>query len=215
MTDSVKKQESGIWTVSPLWDELFDRINGCSFCENPYIKREDLRYLKVLHMGFDNMAHTGELIVNVQIADICIRIFQELYQIGYPIEKIRLIDEYQASDEASMSDNNSSAFCFRRISGTDQLSLHALGLAVDINPLYNPYIHANTGVLTCEPASGVRYADRNKDFPYKITAQDACCKIFKKYGFAWGGEWEHAKDYQHFAYQHGEYPAVCREQEET
>lgn len=190
-----------MWTVSPLSDEIFERIRGCSFRDNPHIGREDLRYLKVCHMGFDHMPHTGELIVNVKIARLCILIFKELYQQGYPIEKIRLIDEYQASDEASMSDNNSSAFCYRPVSGTDQLSLHALGLAIDINPLYNPYIHTNTGKEKCEPASGAKYADREKDFPYKITAQDVCCKIFKKYGFEWGGEWDHAKDYQHFAYK--------------
>lgn len=200
MADSTKKQTEDIWTASPLSDEIFDRINGCSFRKNPHIGREDLRYLKVLHTGFDGRSHTGQLIVNVRIADICIRVFQELYRMRYPIEKIRLIDEYQACDEASMSDNNSSAFCYRPVSGTDQLSLHALGLAVDINPLYNPYIHTNTGEKKCEPESGAKYADRTKDFPYKITAQDGCCRIFKKYGFEWGGDWTHAKDYQHFAY---------------
>lgn len=201
MKDSEKENIPDMWTAVPLSDEIFQRINGCSFRENPHIRREDLRYLKVLHMGFDHMPHTGEIIVNVRIADICINIFKELYELGYPIEKIRLIDEYQASDEASMSDNNSSGFCYRPVSGTDRLSLHALGLAVDINPLYNPYIHANTGKIKCEPASGAKYAEREKDFPYKLTGKDICCRIFKKYGFEWGGEWEHAKDYQHFAYK--------------
>ena len=107
-------------------------------------------------------------------------------------------DEYDADDEASMRDNNSSAFNFRFISHTTKVSKHGLGMAVDINPLYNPYVKAVKGETSIEPAVAAAYVDRSGDFPYKIDHDDLCYKLFTKYGFTWGGDWEHSKDYQHF-----------------
>lgn len=46
-----------------------------------------------------------------------------------------LPDVYNADDEKQMRENNSSSFCYREISGSKTLSLHAQGLAVDINTL--------------------------------------------------------------------------------
>ena len=91
-------------------------------------------------VSFDNQVHEGELVVNKDIADDVLEIFKELYESGYQIEKVRLVDEYDADDEASMSDNNSSAFNFRFISHTTKISKHGMGMAVDINTLYNPYV---------------------------------------------------------------------------
>ena len=42
------------------------------------------------------------------------------------------------------------------------------------------------------------YIDRTADFPYKIDHNDLCYKLFMEHGFEWGGDWENAKDYQHF-----------------
>ena len=109
-----------------------------------------------------------------------------------------LIDEYDADDEKSMSDNNSSAFNFRYISYSTKLSKHALGLAVDINTLYNPYVKYVDGRRNVEPANAEKYTDRSIEFPYKIDHDDLCYKVFAEHGFEWGGDWEHAKDYQHF-----------------
>ena len=125
-------------------------------------------------------------------------IFKQLYEAGYEIEKIRLIDEYDADDEKSMSDNNSSAFNFRYISYSTKLSKHALGLAVDINTLYNPYVKYVDGRRNVEPANAEKYTDRSIEFPHKIDHGDLCYKVFTEHGFEWGGDWEHAKDYQHF-----------------
>ena len=148
--------------------------------------------------GIDGKTHTGELIVSRLIADDVLDIFKQLYEAGYEIEKIRLIDEYDADDEKSMSDNNSSAFNFRYISYSTKLSKHALGLAVDINTLYNPYVKYVDGRRNVEPANAEKYTDRSIEFPYKIDHDDLCYKVFAEHGFEWGGDWEHAKDYQHF-----------------
>ena len=100
-----------------------------------------------------------------------------------------------------MSDNNTSCFCYRVVSGTQKLSYHARGLAIDINPLYNPYIrHAKDGSRIVEPANGKPYADRSKQFRYKINKGDLCYRLFIKHGFIWGGSWRTVKDYQHFEY---------------
>ena len=75
---------------------------------------------------------------------------------------------------------------------------HARGLAIDINPRYNPYVRNRGGKRLVSPDNGVKYADRSKDFPYKIVKGDLCYRLFKKYGFSWGGDWKNSKDYQHF-----------------
>ena len=184
-----------------LTEEILSRIDNISYRENPYITTEDLRYLRVLHVGFDGKTHIGELIVNQAIAQDVLEIMEELYRNEYPIEKMILIDEYNAEDEASMSDNNSSAFNYRLIAGTDRLSKHGQGLAIDINPKYNPCVRTKDGVTTIEPQNGKDYADRNREFSYKITEEDLCCRLFKEHGFTWGGDWNTVKDYQHFEWE--------------
>lgn len=184
--------------IKPIPNDIFEKMQGKSYKENCTVPREELRYLRILHVGFDNNTHEGELIVNKRIAEDVLDIFKELYKAGYQIEKVRLIDEYNAQDELSMRDNNSSAFNFRYISYSTTLSKHAMGLAVDINTLYNPYIKQVDGRLNIEPTNAVQYVDRNRQFPHKIDHDDLCYKLFTKYGFEWGGDWEDSKDYQHF-----------------
>lgn len=184
--------------ISEIPDDIFARMQGKSYKEDCTVPREDLRYVHVRHMGFDGEAKDGELVVNKAIADDVLAIFEELYKADYPIEKVRLVDEYDADDEASMSDNNSSAFNFRFISHTTRISRHGLGMAVDINTRYNPYVKTVNGKLSIEPANGADYVDRSKDFPHKIDHDDLCYKLFTEHGFTWGGDWTHSKDYQHF-----------------
>lgn len=183
------------FTVSPVSDQVFARMKGKSFPEGCTVPREDLRYLSVWHVGFDGEPHQGELVVAREIAQEVLEIFQELFAAGYKIEKVRLIDDYDAIDERSMGDNNSSAFCFRCISGTKKLSKHALGRAVDINPLYNPYVVPGRAV---EPANGEPYVDRTGEDWRFIRRGDLCFEAFARRGFTWGGDWKSCKDYQHF-----------------
>ena len=184
--------------ILPISDEIFARIYGKSFKEDCTLPREDLRYLHVLHTDLNGETREGEMIVNYHIAEDVLDIFRQLYEAGYPIEKIRLVDEYDADDELSMEDNNSSAFNFRFISHTTRVSKHGLGLAVDINTLYNPYTKIVDGVRIVEPVTGEPYLDREADFPCKIDHEDLCYRLFIDHGFEWGGDWEDRKDYQHF-----------------
>ena len=190
--------ESNGFYVKKIDDEIFARIKGKSYKDDCTVPREDLRYLHVLHKDLDGKTHEGEMICNVYIADDLLDIFQKLYEANYPIEKIRLVNEYNADDEASMRDNNSSCFNFRFISHTTKVSKHGLGLAVDINTLYNPYVKVVNGKKILEPATAEKYTDRSKKFSYKIEKNDLCYRLFKELGFEWCGEWREVKDYQHF-----------------
>ena len=160
--------------------------------------REELRYLRVLHYNKEGQELQGELVCHHSIADDLMDIFLELYKAKYPIERMVLVDEYDADDEASMNANNTSAFNFRRVSGGGNLSRHSEGMAVDINPLYNPLVRQRGDRVRVFPASAAPYIDRTKDFPYKIEKGDLCYRLFKQHGFTWGGDWKNSKDYQHF-----------------
>jgi hypothetical protein len=181
-----------------LTDEIKERINGKSYGKNCDVPYEELRYVKVLHYGFDGEIHEGELIVNQAIAQDVVDIFKELYEEKYPIERMVLVDDYDADDNASMAANNSSAFNYRVIEGTNRTSFHGYGLAIDINPLYNPYVRKDGKKTVVTPENGARYEDRNLDCEYYIKKGDACYQAFVKRGFTWGGDWKSKKDYQHF-----------------
>ena len=191
------------FTSQAIPDSVWLTMQGKTWHDNPYIRRSDLRYLRISHYDLEGRVHVGEMICNKLIADKLLAIFSELYAAHYPIQRMRLPDNYDADDERQMRDNNTSSFCYRNVSGSKNLSKHARGLAIDINTLYNPYIRYSKkdGSRIVEPATAVKYCDRKANFPYKITTSDLCYKLFTKYGFTWGGAWRTMKDYQHFEYK--------------
>ncbi len=183
----------------PISDEIFARIKGKSYPDGCTLSLDELRYVHVLHYDFDGNITDGEVIVNASVAEDIVEIFRELFEIKYPIEKMTLIDAYDADDERSMEDNITSAFNYRFIAESTTLSNHALGLAIDINPLYNPYVYTRKdGSIFLQPYNAGDYVDREKDNPYYIRKNDACYNIFIEHGFTWGGDWNTKKDYQHF-----------------
>ena len=187
------------FAAEPIPDGVWARMQGKTYKENPYIGRDDLRHIRALHWDYDDQMHVGEMVVNKQIADKVVRILRQLYDAKYPIQRMLLPDVYDADDETQMRDNNSSSFCYRAISGTTKLSKHARGLAIDINTLYNPYYKDRTdGTRYIQPATAEAYCNRTWDFPYKITHDDLCFRLFTEAGFEWGGDWTSCKDYQHF-----------------
>ena len=185
----------------PLSEELIAYITGVSYPAEgtEEISYEDLSYVHILHVDFDGNTAEGELICNDAIAQDFVEIFYELYVAEYQIEKVTLIENYGGDDTASMLDNNTSCFNFRPVEGTGNLSKHAYGLAIDINPFYNPYItYTDDGGQRISPEGSEPYADRSQSFPYKIDSSDLCYQLFIEHGFIWGGNWNSCKDYQHF-----------------
>ena len=195
---SLSVEDSLKFCQEEISDEVFCRMMGKSYKEECTTPREELRYLRVLHYNKVGEELQGELVCHKDIADDLLAIFRELYQAKYPIERMVLIDEYDADDEASMRANNTSAFNFRKASGMRTLSKHSTGMAIDINPLYNPLVKHREGRTRVYPSNATPYIDRTQDFPYKIVKGDLCYRLFKKYGFSWGGDWKSSKDYQHF-----------------
>lgn len=186
------------FTSSPIDSVVFARMKGKSYKDNCTIPLSELRYLRVLHYDFDGNVCQGELVCNKLISNDLLEIFEALFNAHYPIERMVLIDEYDADDERSMTANNTSCFNFRTVAGTNKLSAHSRGMAIDINPLYNPYVKQVRGKTVVSPSAASAYVNRTKQFPYKIDRQDLCYKLFVAHGFRWGGAWRSSKDYQHF-----------------
>lgn len=155
-----------------------------------------LRRVGVSHLGFDGRTHRGQLIVHEDLVAQVITIFDELYRLRFPIEKIRTVEVYPgAADELSMEDNNTSAFNCRRIPGTGRWSWHAYGRAIDVNPRLNPYID-RTGAF--QPKNAEVYLDRNRIDPGLLHNGDPAVHVFTDRGWRWGGSWRTPIDYQHF-----------------
>ena len=175
----------------------------------------DLVYLKIPYYGDDGQYHdNGEMVVNIKLADEVLLIFQELYSLKYPIHKMVLVDEYGADDWKSIDDNNTSAFNYRGVNGSEpsegNLSNHAYGLCIDLNPLVNPYV---TGFWTGSPDTshddkymyrGLDQLDAHgwseMDKAMRIAEDTDVYRTFTRYGWHWlistgGGE---DADLQHF-----------------
>lgn len=164
----------------PIDKIVESRMMGVSWKYGSPVDVEDLSYVKVSYWGFDEKPHIGELIVNKMVAKDIIEIFEVLYEARFPIDKIKLIDEYNAEDLKSMADNNTSAFCFREIEGKPgQLSKHSYGAAIDINPIQNPYVYKDK----ISPIEGKEYVDRSKVSKGMIVKGDACYQAFTSRGW--------------------------------
>jgi len=185
------------YNISKITPKIKQRmINGNSYRAGCPISLNSLRYLTLTYIGFDGKEHTGELIVNKSVANDFVSIFRELYNIKYPIRKMKLVSNYHGSDFASIEADNTSAFNCRPVDGTNRWSKHSYGKAIDINPIENPFVTKSGH--TSHKASR-KYLKRVKTNKAVITSGDKVVKIFQKYGFKWGGYFNSYKDYQHFA----------------
>lgn len=180
-------------TATAITPELAVRM-AASWREGCPVPLADLRYLTVTYRGFDGAAHEGELVVHADAADAITQVFRTLFELGYPIRSLRLVDDFGADDDASMAADNTSAFNCRAIAGTRTWSQHAYGRAIDVNPVENPYV-SSSGVY---PAAGADFVSR-PDLPGVLHAGDAAVTAFARAGWPWGGAWPTTKDYQHFS----------------
>ncbi len=190
-----------IFRAMPIPDDVFERMSGRSFPSSCTTKRHELRYLLLSYCDAQGETRRGEMVCHRDVAADLVDIFRELWKAGYRIERMQLIDDFEADDQRSMEANNTSCFCFRTIRGGRTVSKHGLGRAVDINPLYNPYVYTRNGTKIVEPQSAKPWAynrSARSDIPYKIDRTDLAYRLFKAKGWRWGGERTKRKDYQHF-----------------
>ena len=184
-------------------ESIKKQITGKSWVPNELIQLEDLRYLSISFLGFDNKLHVGHMIVNKDIAQEVLQIFKELFDQKFQIEKMQLIDNYfkeglplNEIDNLSVDDNNTYCFFFyRTVDPSKFISEHSTGMAIDINPRVNPWLSS----YMC-PKDAQNYLDREqKNIKGFINTESSCYTIFQKYGWVWGGDWRNVKDYHHFS----------------
>ena len=181
--------------ISPIDAVLAERMStswrpGCP------VPLEDLSHLTLTHWNFDGEAVAGEIVVRSDQAENVTEVFRALFEARFPIERMSLVDDFGGDDVASMQANNTSGFNCREVaSRPGHWSLHAFGLAIDVNPLLNPYVHG--GVV--EPPEGAPFADRSQEVPGMIEAGDVVVRAFAAIGWGWGGDFAGGPDYQHFS----------------
>lgn len=154
-----------------------------------------LVHVEVSHQTLDGGHATGELVVARAVAGPTVTLLARLYAIGFPIAAMRLVDDHDADDERSMAAGNSSAFNFRTVAGTDELSQHAFGRAIDLNPVQNPMIWPDGRRFV--PAEAAPYLDRRRLRPGMIVRPGPVTAILDELGWEWGGDWRHVADLHH------------------
>ncbi|MEA2001432.1 MAG: M15 family metallopeptidase [Actinomycetota bacterium] len=155
---------------------------------------DQLALLDLTYWNFDGEVAMGQLTINAAVIEDVLIAFEQLFDMGFPIEQIALVDDYDGDDKAAMRANVTSGFNCRYVDGTENWSNHAFGLAIDINPLINPWAREGNTL----PAEGDQYTDRELGLPGMINLGDEPIDIFAEVGWTWGGVWQSA-DYMHFS----------------
>jgi hypothetical protein len=187
---------SGAWRAIP--DDVFARMDGRSWRDDPRCPRRDaLAYVEVDHRTLDGGEARGELVIARRIADTTLALFRRLWAIGFPVARMTLVDDFDADDDRSMAADNASAFNFRLVAGTGELSQHSFGLAIDINPVENPWVLPHRFL----PEAGAPYLDRTDLRAGMIVRPGPVVRVFDELGWEWGGDWKHARDYHHIVWR--------------
>ncbi len=186
--------------AGPIPDAMWAKMQGVSWHSDlPCPARDDLALLNVPYNGFDGLPREGQLIVATSVADEVLAIMADLKTSGFRIGLMRPVHEFLGDDGRSMAANNTSAFNCRFVGGTSRLSQHARGLAIDINPVQNPYVKGGYTSPDAGDAFDSSAERKATDAPGLVRAGDAVVSAFKARGWGWGGDWSSSKDYQHFS----------------
>jgi hypothetical protein len=189
-------------SVAPLSPALRAQLNGPYWHAGCPLSLSNLRVLTVTHWDFDRRATTGQLIVNRRAAWPLAKVFRRLYALRFRIRHMQLSDAYGPESGKPADDDISGSFECRQAvpspcsggKGTGSWSMHAFGLAVDLNPIENPYV----GCGSTSHRTSIPYLNRTRIRPGMVTG--AVVKAFASIGWRWGGAWPgNTKDYMHFS----------------
>ncbi len=189
-------------TISHITPDIKKRmLNGHSWRKGCPVSLKDLRYLQMNYKDFNGETKSGEMIVNAQVASEVTEIFRKLYAIDYPIRKMKLVSEYKGSDWQSIEADNTSAFNCRKATGSTHWSKHSYGKAIDLNSIENPYLSRSGHIAHKASQQYRKRVHKNNSAADKavLLKNDKAVKLFKSYGWKWGGDWSGVKDYQHFS----------------
>ncbi len=145
--------------------------------------------IDVVHWGFDGELHRGQIVADARLQGELQLVFLLMLLTGFPMESVEPISLLDWDDFESMRRNNTSAFNYREVPGSDRLSKHAYGQAIDINPCQNPYF--SHGQVFPE---GEEY---DPSVPGTLYDGHPVVELFRLLGWRWGGDWLE-KDYHHF-----------------
>jgi hypothetical protein len=179
-------------TIEAVPPSVLARSSWTSACP---VKSTDLRYVTVGFRGFDDLAHTGEMLVNARAASGLVKVFGRLFAEGYPIEGMRVTGAAGLTAPPTGDDNMTDAYACRPVRDSKVWSQHAYGLAVDVDPFQNPY-HKGRIVL---PELATSSLDRGAVRPGMIRPDGPVAKAFAAIGWKWGGDYHSLKDYMHFS----------------
>ena len=170
---------------------------GASYSAGCPVGPSELRLLRVSYWGFDGTARVGALVVNRAVVGDVRSVFRRLYAARFPIRRMRPIAAYGGSDERSMAADNTSAFnCRYAVApGPKRWSVHALGEAIDVDPVENPYLEGGR----VHPRAGAAFLDRSRARPGMAVRGGVVVGAFAAVGWQWGGRWTASPDYQHFS----------------
>jgi poly-gamma-glutamate synthesis protein (capsule biosynthesis protein) len=190
---------SSIEHISP---EIKKRmIEGNSWREGCPVGLENLRYIQVSYHDYEGKTQVGELIMHKKAANEIVAIMKDLYEMDYPIYQMGLVSDFGADDYRSIEADNTSAFNCREVTGGKKWSKHAYGLAIDINPIENPYLkkgrHSSHG-KSLKFEKRVHQNNLGAQDHALLLKKDKATQSFIKRGWVWGGDWKYLKDYQHF-----------------
>jgi hypothetical protein len=198
MPMAAKAAEASPAEISPVSSVLCeDMKNHNTLTNHAPIGCGRLASVKFSYFGFDGRVHDdGEIVVLDAVAARVGKIFDRLLQLRFPLAKARPINRYDGDDDASMADNNTSSFNDRPVAGGTSLSMHAYGLAIDLNPVQNPFLEGVGAALRVSPKGGETYLVRGDIRPGMA---ETVVDVFADNGFLiWGGDWHDPIDYQHF-----------------
>jgi hypothetical protein len=180
-------------------DDTFGRMHGACWKDDPRCPaRDQLAAVRFRHVTMKGAAADGTVVVARAVAGEVVALFGRLYAIGFPLARAEPVELHDADDDRSMAADNTSGFNFRVIAGTAVLSQHALGLAIDLNPVENPMIWP--GGARFVPPAGAAYLDRRRVCPGMIVRPGPVTAILDELGWEWGGDWRHVADLHHIVW---------------
>ena len=187
--------------VSALPGWLVERMRGTTWRPGCPVPLRDLRLLSLRYWGFDGRVHQGPMVVNASVARDVVFAFRRIFQAHFPIKILHLTHRYVPSHEDPNDKRDWTASFNCRVAVTARgprtnWSQHAYGLAIDINPMQNPYVTSDGYIFDYHAR---RYRDRSLHLPGMIHPGDAVVRAFEAIGWTWAGTWSHDKDYMHFS----------------
>lgn len=180
--------------ASVIIDSDMTRAEALSGSQAPQDIQDHQELINVQYYGSDGVLHQGQLLVHRDIVTRVHRIFDVILKEKFPIDRVVPIVAYDWDDERSMAANNSSGFNYRFITGTNTLSQHATGFAIDINPVWNPVVYRS------DKRTVPKGAVYDLSQPGSLFPGHPVYEVFINEGFKWGGDFQKYADYHHFEF---------------